>query len=72
MLIFTQASQLMQQFKQLNEKQQNAILNLHSEKSTTSKLEEKLQDIFECNGIEVIPANGVALYTTIPRYTRFI
>jgi len=61
------ASELMQQFKLLNEKEQNAILNLHGEKSSTISLDEKLQDIFECNGIEVIPVNCVALYKTIPR-----
>ena len=61
----------MQQFKLLNEKEQNAVLNLHGEKSSTISLDEKLQDIFECNGIEVIPVNCVALYKTIPRYVQY-
>ena len=58
---------LMQQFEQLNEKTQNALLSLHSEKSNSSNLQEKLNDILDCNGIEVVPVNSVALYLTIPR-----
>ena len=58
---------LMQQFEQLNEKTQNALLSLHSEKSESSNLQEKLNDILDCNGIEVVPVNSVALYLTIPR-----
>ena len=51
----------------LNEKEKDAVLNLHREKLETSNLEEKLADIFSCNCIEIIPINSVALYTTIPR-----
>ena len=58
---------LMQQFEQLNEKTQNALLSLHSEKSNSSNLQEKLNDILDCNGIEVVPVNSVGLYLTIPR-----
>lgn len=58
---------LMQQFEQLNEKTQNAVLSLHSEKSNSNNLQEKLNDILDCNGIEVVPVNSVALYLTIPR-----
>ena len=56
-----------QQFDLLNEKEQNTILNLHFEKKESEKLEEKLLDIFECNGIEIVPIKSVALYSTIPR-----
>ena len=59
---------LMQQFEQLNEKTQNALLSLHTEKSNSTNLQEKLNDILDCNGIEVVPVNSVALYLTIPRY----
>ena len=58
---------LMQQFEQLNEKTQNALLRLHTEKSNSTNLQEKLNDILDCNGIEVVPVNSVALYLTIPR-----
>jgi len=61
------ASVLMQQFEMLNEKERDAVLNLHCEKLDTSSLDEKLEDIFSCNCIEIIPINSVALYTTIPR-----
>lgn len=61
------SSMLMQQFEQLNEKTQNAVLSLHSEKSNSNNLQEKLNDILDCNGIEVVPVNSVALYLTIPR-----
>ena len=59
---------LMQQFKSLNEKEQNMLLSLHTETSDGSNLQEKLNDILDCNGIEVVPLNSVALYLTIPRY----
>ena len=58
---------LMQQFEQLNEKTQNALLSLHSEKSNSNNLREKLNDILDCNGIEVVPVNSVGLHLTIPR-----
>ena len=61
-------SVLMQQFKSLNEKEQNMLLSLHTETSDGSNLKEKLNDILDCNGIEVVPLNSVALYLTIPRY----
>ena len=61
------SSMLMQQFEQLNEKTQNAVLSLHSEKSNSNNLQEKLNDILDCNGIEVVPVNSVALYLIIPR-----
>ena len=65
MIVF-QERLLRQQFELLGEKEKTAVLNLHSEK-TTNNLEEKLRDIFECNGIEIVPIKSVALYTTIPR-----
>ena len=44
------------------------LLSLHTETSDGSNLQEKLNDILDCNGIEVVPLNSVALYLTIPRY----
>lgn len=57
----------MRRFQLLDEGSQSALLSLHSEKSDSSNLEERLRDILNCNGIEVTPAGSVALYQTIPR-----
>ena len=61
-----QRTVLLNQFKALSAKDQSTVLSLHHENETES-VEERLQDVFECNGIECVPVDSICLYSTIPR-----
>lgn len=60
-------SVLFNQFKALSAKDQKTVLSLHHEDKAAASVEDKILDVFESNGIEVVPADSICLYSTIPR-----
>ena len=58
---------LAEQFKSLSVKDQKTVLSLHHEKKDVESEEERVVDVFDCNGIEVVPLQSICLYSTIPR-----
>ena len=62
-----QRSVLFNQFKALSAKDQKTVLSLHHEDKAAASVEDKILDVFESNGIEVVPADSICLYSTIPR-----
>ena len=58
---------LFNQFKALSAKDQSTVLGLHHEKPDGVSVEERILDVFECNGIECVPLDSICLYSTIPR-----
>ena len=59
---------LAKQFKSLSTKDQKTVLSLHYERKDVESEEERVVDVFDCDGIEVVPLQSICLYSTIPRF----
>ena len=65
--IHFQRNILAKQFKILSPQDQKTVLSLHHEDPDVESEEDRLVDVFDCNGIEVVPVQSICLYSTIPR-----
>ena len=52
----------------MSTKDQKTVLSLHHERKDVDSEEDRVVDVFDCNGIEVVPVQSICLYSTIPRF----
>merc|ERR1712150_287543 len=58
---------LAKQFQILPPKDQKTVLSLHHVGPDVESEADRVVDVFDCNGIEVVPVQSICLYSTIPR-----